>query len=71
MQSPGTLAWVMIAHDFFARITILDPALWKMLSNTLHLDCVSSKLGSVLSDEQCDHHEVSLHLGRYRMDSEV
>ena len=41
------------------------------LSNILHLGCVSKKFGNVLSEEQCDHHEVSLHLGRFQMDSEV
>ena len=36
-----------------------------------HIDCVSNKFGNVLFPEQCDHLEVSLHLGRYRMVSKV
>ena len=60
VQSLGTVALVMI-----------DPALWINVSNILHLDCVSNKFGNVPSEEQCDHHEVSLHLCRYRIDSEV
>ena len=64
MQSPGTVAQVLIAN------AILDPALWIILSNLLHLDCVSNKC-NVLSEEQCNHHEVSLHLGCFRTDSEV
>ena len=55
----------------FARIAILDPALWIILSNFLHLDGVSNKFGNVLSEEQGNHHEVSLHLGRNRMNSEA
>ena len=49
----------------FARIAILDPALCRILSNILHLDCISNKFGNVPSEEQCDHHEVSHHLGRF------
>ena len=55
----------------FARLAILDPVLWIILPNTLHLDCVSNKFCNVLSEEQCNHHEVSLHLGCYRTDPEV
>ena len=45
-----------------ARIAIRDPALWVILSNTLHLGCVSNKFCNVLSEGQCNDHEVSLHL---------
>ena len=34
----------------FARIAILDPALLTILSNILHLDCVSNKFCNVLSE---------------------
>ena len=71
MQSPGTVASVMIAMISFAKIAILDPAPWIILSNVLHIDGVSNEFGNALSEEQCNHHEVSLHLGRSRMDSEV
>ena len=56
---------------FFVKIAILDPALWIILSNVQHLDCVSNKFCNVLSEEQCNHHEVSRHLVRYQMDSKV
>ena len=39
--------------------------------NFLHLDCFSNEFCSVLSEEQCNHYEVSLHLGRFLMDPEV
>ena len=54
-----------LAMILFARIAILDPALWTILSQKPHLDCVSNKFGMYF------HHEVFLHVGRFRMDSEV
>ena len=54
----------------FSRIAILDPALWIIFYPTYWIFIgVSNKFCDVLADEQCNHHEVSLHLGCYRMGS--
>ena len=55
----------------FARIAILDPEPLIIFSKKLHLDCVSNMFDNVPFEKQCNQNEVLLHLGRFRMDSEV
>ena len=69
-QSPGTVSQVMIANNFVCQNCNPRYCALDNLSNVLHLDCLSNKFYNVL-EEQCNHHEVSLHLGCYRMDPEV
>ena len=56
MQSLGSVAFVIL----FARIAILDPALWIIVFFLLHFGRASNTFGNVLSEEQCNHHDVSL-----------
>ena len=67
MQSPGSVAFVIL----FARIAILDPALWIIVFNLLHFGRASNTFGNVLPEEQCNHHEVSLPPGHFQNDSLV
>ena len=67
MQSLGSVAFVFL----FARIAILDPALWIIVLNWLHFGRASNTFGNVLSEEQCNPHEVSLPPGHLQKDSFV
>ena len=67
VQSPGSVAFVIL----FARIAILDPALWIIVFNLLHFGRASNTLSNVLSEEPCNHHVVSLPPGHFQKDSLV
>ena len=67
MQSLRSVAFVFL----FARIAILDPALWIIVFNLLHFGRASKTFGNVVSEEQCNLHEVSLPPGHFQKDSFV
>ena len=72
MQSPGTVSRVMIANDFVCQNC--NP--WSCaLDNLYPIYCIlivfPTSFCNVLSEEQCNHHEVFLHLVCFRTDAEV
>ena len=62
MQSPGIVAWVMIANDFVCKNS--NP--WSCA-----LDNRTQSTAKVLSVELCNHHEILLPPGHFQMDSLV